>query len=147
MLAHYEKKKKKQKTTRGPHCINKKKKNLKREPWSPLSWGEKKKILNLVGHTVHTVLSGPRVKYSSLLGSGTSQHTRAHQARVLSWVVWRPINPVTQWGTRAQWARVHCEVSEPTKLEYFTRTSNVWRKSNTFYKKKKKLKINNCPLT
>ena len=40
-----------------------------------------------MGHTVHAVLGGP-AWYPSLVGSGTSQSTQAHQARVPSWVNW-----------------------------------------------------------
>ena len=66
----------------------------------------------------------PRVKYSSLVGSGTSQSTRAHQARVPSWIskfkraasasfqfiypAWYPslVGSGTLWSTRAHQARV-----------------------------------------
>ena len=76
-------------------------------------------------------LSSNPAWYPSLVGSGTSQSTRAHQARVRTWVGREPKphqNLFHQLGTRAWWARVLCKVPEPTKLEYFTRgpLSTVW---------------------
>ena len=58
-------------------------------------------------------------KYPSPLGSSTS---------LGNWVDGLRLPYLTQLSTRAWWARVLCEVPEPTKLEYFTRgpLGTVW---------------------